>query len=1359
MTQKRKGLKRKIAVLLSLALMASSFFVSRPAAAEEQEGSQTYLEDREERLSQWYDDAKVGMMYHFGVQTGDARDISSSRFENYQFKTIEEYNAALEDVDIKDWVAQAKKVGAKYIEFAGFHSCLGYVRPWHSDVPGIPTTERDLLGELIEEAHKEEIKVVVYMTTSLNHANHDPYDWYHPEEYVEYAKQHHAEYTTKKNGGVPLTDEQWEMSFDFVNSAYGFGAFTFDEIEYLMKNYDIDGFWFDAYCNPTWYPENEYPWASGYEYDGCWGGCPDQEAHEKNFPKMKKYRYDEEAFNEYYFYKRDILQHVHDLDPDCVTFVNNFAPIIPADVVSQETVTHNSGYKFVGGSISEATFITGGFGNPGYASWWYTVPRDVHNQGELKRIVYNAMQDGCASVAQGPSLDAEYPEYENEFNDFMAEFNSWSGEAWLDKEAVKSDKIGNSNESAGTDVMTVYNDKEDAYYVHIFSSDKGSEVTVTDSVRFLGKAADLKTGEEIPYVQRNGQITFQIDDWSTYDTYGDLIIKIESNEESVDSQTAADYITRTYVPETDGFWLVYPEVVEGFQTELISSSDESVVDLDGFVSFTEEEKTTKLKFKVTNLNDESDTAETGEIEMTVSRNSAEPMKIPQSQMSASATSCYINDSGTWGADKALDGNRTTMWHSNNGMPQSITVDLGGTYQVSEIRALPRYDGRNTDILQYKLYVSTDGTAFEEAASGTWESEGDEQTICLETPREASYIRLEALEAAGDGSYCGVSELNVLYKPEAPEISKDILQKAIDEAEAVEAGEYYTKDVLALRQEIEKAKLVVEKENPSDKEMVMALEAINEKLAALQKIGENIALGKTAATDESYNSTFTGAQAVDGDMHTRWATRSETAVHYMEIDFQGQQTLNRIVIKALAGTEFPVAVKAVPFKLSYKNESGEWVECFNSENESYTADGRLEVTVPPITEENLQEYIDNWPYTGCVHVNKNTGEVLHTLITAEFDSVTTDALRYEILEPKAVSLIEFEAYSVIDKSKLQEVYDTYKDTENEDYPESSWAVFAEALKEAETLLAGNYNPTQEEMDAAIEKLQSAFEGLETNTVSKKTLEYFLNSAIEHVANGDTDDCVQSIKDLFTEAIAEGEAVMADDGAAREEIMNAAVKLMKAVQALDMKAGSKTDLEMAVELGDLIDLSKYVEAGQQEFTEALAAAKDVLADGDAMQGDIDSAWNALADAMANLRLKADKSVLEDLINEAVGLDLSKYTEDSAAAFRTALAKAEAVLADDTLSVEDQENVDAAAAELNAAIGGLAAQGSGAEERSDDISDGDAGSQNPGGESREDLVKAESAAVKTGDSSDFAMAAILCIAVFAGMGIMVLKYRKYR
>ena len=205
---------------------------------------------------------------------------------------------------------------------------------------------------------------------------------------------------------------------------------------------------------------------------------------------------------------------------------------------------------------------------------------------------------------------------------------------------------------------------------------------------------------------------------------------------------------------------------------------------------------------------------------------------------------------------------------------------------------------------------------------------------------------------------------------------------------------------------------------------------------------------------------------------------------------------------------------------------------------------------------------------------------------------------------------------------------------------------------------------------------------TEKPSKNTLEYFLNKAKEHQANGDVDNCVESIKNLFAEAIAEGEAVMADENATCDEVMDATVKLMKAIQALDMKAADKTDLEMAVELAESIDLTKYVEAGQAEFQQALAAAQEVIADGDAMQADADAAWNALVDAISNLRLKADKSTLEDLLNSVADLDLSQYTEESAAVFRTALANAQVVLADETLTEDDQKTVDDAVQALSEA-----------------------------------------------------------------------------
>ena len=119
--------------------------------------------------------------------------------------------------------------------------------------------------------------------------------------------------------------------------------------------------------------------------------------------------------------------------------------------------------------------------------------------------------------------------------------------------------------------------------------------------------------------------------------------------------------------------------------------------------------------------------------------------------------------------------------------------------------------------------------------------------------------------------------------------------------------------------------------------------------------------------------------------------------------------------------------------------------------------------------------------------------------------------------------------------------------------------------------------------------------------------------------------------------------------------------------------------------------------------------MLADGDALQGDADTAWNTLVAAMENLRLKADKDVLEALLDEAAGLDLSRYTEESVAVFRAALASAQAVFADGTLTEADQQKVDDAVNALKEAKAGLTALNDGS---GDGSGTGSGDAQEPGG-----------------------------------------------
>ena len=97
-------------------------------------------------------------------------------------------------------------------------------------------------------------------------------------------------------------------------------------------------------------------------------------------------------------------------------------------------------------------------------------------------------------------------------------------------------------------------------------------------------------------------------------------------------------------------------------------------------------------------------------------------------------------------------------------------------------------------------------------------------------------------------------------------------------------------------------------------------------------------------------------------------------------------------------------------------------------------------------------------------------------------------------------------------------------------------------------------------------------------------------------------------------------------------------------------------------------RYVEAGKQEFVDALKAARAVYEDDNAMQAEIDTVSDALLDAMMELRFKADKSVLEDVLAEASKLDASAYTAESYSVLEAAVNNANAVLADENATQDD-------------------------------------------------------------------------------------------
>ena len=232
--------------------------------------------------------------------------------------------------------------------------------------------------------------------------------------------------------------------------------------------------------------------------------------------------------------------------------------------------------------------------------------------------------------------------------------------------------------------------------------------------------------------------------------------------------------------------------------------------------------------------------------------------------------------------------------------------------------------------------------------------------------------------------------------------------------------------------------------------------------------------------------------------------------------------------------------------------------------------------------------------------------------------------------------------------------------------------------------GNPESTQPEVDSAWTALMKEIHklGFQAGDKTKLQADYDVYSAwdLERYEDG-------AEKDAFAAALAKAEAVLNDGDAMEAEINEADEKLIEAAEALtEIAETDKGTLETIVNEARIMKKDNYVSAGWSEFEAALTKAEATLAEADASQQEVNEAGAELADAMMKLRFKADKSILDALVNGAGAIDLSAYTEASVEAFNQAYENAKAVSEDESLSNEDQGTVDDAVNSLKEAINGL-------------------------------------------------------------------------
>ena len=157
---------------------------------------------------------------------------------------------------------------------------------------------------------------------------------------------------------------------------------------------------------------------------------------------------------------------------------------------------------------------------------------------------------------------------------------------------------------------------------------------------------------------------------------------------------------------------------------------------------------------------------------------AQPQKIeiPITAVSATATSGSpapaidgYND-GPAGINNTLHGtgHGESLWKSTGSLPQSVTINLGKSYDnIDMLEYLPqRHTGTTAgNITSYKIYVSTDNATFTQVATGTWPADPSYHGLISPlraefAPQTAQYVRLEATAVGGGGTSAIIGEVAV-----------------------------------------------------------------------------------------------------------------------------------------------------------------------------------------------------------------------------------------------------------------------------------------------------------------------------------------------------------------------------------------------------------------------------------------------------------------------------------------------------------------------------------------------------------------------------------------------------------------------
>ncbi len=479
--------------------------------------------------------------------------------------------------------------------------------------------------------------------------------------------------------------------------------------------------------------------------------------------------------------------------------------------------------------------------------------------------------------------------------------------------------------------------------------------------------------------------------------------------------------------------------------------------------------------------------------------------------------------------KLLDNDSSSYFESNynNGsLPQWVTFDLGGVYDLTDVDILARQSGTNGQVTGAEIWTSLDNSEFADnytvegaytfatGADGKLTDAANYKNMHFNTVK-ARYVRVHITAVSATSDFFSLSEVRFYGVA-----NKDELNAALTEAGKITDTTGYTAesvktftDAKAEANRVKddstvKAKAVAK----ATSDLTNAIAGLTVDKAALQKAyNDNKDKAEADYTAETWAPFKTALDAAKTVLDKADATVEEVA--------NAKTALEAAVGNLVEKTPDPVVVDKTALQTVY-NDNKDKVEA------DYTA--------------------ETWaPFKTALDAAK-------TVLDKADATVEEVANAKTALEAAVGNLVEKTPDPVVvDKTALQTVYNDNKDKVEADYTAETWAPFKSALDSAKAVL-DKADATAEEVANAKTALEAAVGNLVEKTpdpvvVDKTALQTVYNANKDKVEADYTAETWAPFKTVLDAA----KAVLDKADATAEEVANAKTALEAAASALVKK----------------------------------------------------------------------------------------------------------------------------------------------------------------------------------------------------------------